>query len=247
MPKSPIKRRDRKYVRPAEIQKKIDTALGLALPELRKSLAIKNRAAAQYLPSECLVYLVRHAQDRDDQAMMNAVLPVLLARCAAILKVKIVEDAYRDVVELRKDILGSFAELLAENDPKKLDFYECKFLLAFRNFRIDHARPEGLWSKRVASIPTSESEGDPASHREPPSKTPESLTVDPDQERSANDIALKKAILGLPEDERTAVIQVHILDRDIEVVAKQCGCDQRTIRNRLARAAKKLMRFKEGI
>jgi RNA polymerase sigma factor (sigma-70 family) len=247
MPKSSIKRKDHKYVRPAEIQKKIDTALGLPMAELEKCLEIKDRSATLYLPSECLLHLVRRAQDRDDQAMMNAVLPVLLARCAAILKVKIVEDAYRDVVELRKDILGSFAELLAENDPNKLDFFECKFLLAFRNFRIDHARPEGLWSTRVMSIPTSESEGEPGRNGKPPSKMPESLTVEPDQERSANDIALKKAILGLPEDERTAVIQVHVLDRDIEVVAKQCGCDQRTIRNRLARAAKKLKRFKEGI
>lgn len=247
MPKSPIKRKDNKYVRPAEIQNKIDTALALSMLELGKCLQIKDRSAAQYLPSECLVHLMRRARDRDDQAMMSAVLPVLLTRCAAILKVKIVEGAYRDVVELRKDILGSFAELLAENDPKKLDFFECKFLLAFRNFRIDRARPERLWSKRVTSLPTSEGGDEPGNDGEPPSRTPPSLTVEPDQERSAADTALKKAILGLPEDERTAVIQVHILDRDIEVVAKQCGCDQRTIRNRLARAAKKLERFKEGI
>jgi DNA-directed RNA polymerase specialized sigma24 family protein len=62
------------------------------------------------------------------------------------------------------------------------------------------------------------------------------------------------AINKLPEDERRAVILVHVMGYEEESIdpakvtaATLCGCRGRTIRNRLTRAAKKLSTFKEEL
>ena len=62
------------------------------------------------------------------------------------------------------------------------------------------------------------------------------------------------AINALPEDERKAVILVHVMGYDEEsddpdkvTAATICGCTGRTIRNRLTRAAKKLSTLKEEL
>jgi DNA-directed RNA polymerase specialized sigma24 family protein len=65
---------------------------------------------------------------------------------------------------------------------------------------------------------------------------------------------LLDAINGLPPDERDAVILVHVFgykeesdDPNEETAATRCNCTARTIRNRLTRAAARLVRFKEAL
>jgi len=234
-----------RYVRPALIEQKIDDAVLLNSKDLKEQLAVTDRSAGGYLPSECLVHLMRLARQRDDQEAMSAILPVLLRRCEAILRIKITESRFREPAEVRRDILGDFSELFAidgsAQDTGRLDFFECRFQKAFATFRLDKAKHERLWAANVTSIAEGEG-GD-----EPFSKLLETLEIAPVQERSAAVMLLKKAILALPDDERNAVLEIHIVGRPEEAVAKKYNCDPRTIRNRLTRAAKKLIGFKEEI
>jgi hypothetical protein len=82
---------------------------------------------AEYLPSECLVHLIREAKRRGDDAARDALLPLPLARCDANLNAK-VDGQIAGAVQLREDILGDFAELLAidgsAEDRHELDFFE---------------------------------------------------------------------------------------------------------------------------
>ena len=93
--------------------------------------------------TECLVHLIRHARRADDSRAYNALLPLLLARCEAILNNKI-DSEMPGAVELREDILGDLAELFAidgtEDDDHKLDFFEIRFNMAFSTFRITRVR-----------------------------------------------------------------------------------------------------------
>jgi len=49
--------------RPPEIEAAIDTALGQDIETIRRRAAIIDETSADYLPTECLVHLIRHTPD----------------------------------------------------------------------------------------------------------------------------------------------------------------------------------------
>ena len=116
------------YRRPVAVEAQVDEAVQLKLPDLRRQLLVTDRNDAAYLRSECLVHLLRHGRRAGDQALMSAVLPVLLSRCEANLLVTVPDGRMPDATSLRQDILDELTELfvldgLGEN-PAELDFYE---------------------------------------------------------------------------------------------------------------------------
>lgn len=94
------------YTRPARVQAQIDEALQLPLPELRGRLWVTDRSAPGDLSHECLVHLIRQGCRSDDQALMSAVLPVLLGRCEANLLVKVPDGGMPEAASLRQEISG---------------------------------------------------------------------------------------------------------------------------------------------
>jgi hypothetical protein len=61
-------------------------------------------------------------------------------------KSKILDSDIPNASEIREEILGEFSLLFAEDgsgsNPDELDFFECRFNLAFRSFWIDPMRRE---------------------------------------------------------------------------------------------------------
>src|SRR5262249_37204681 len=100
------------YTRPPEIEAATDVALAQNLATQRRRALIRDRHDPEYLPSECLVHLIREAERRGDDRARDALLPLLLARCEANLNAK-VDGQIAGAVQLREDILGDFAELFA--------------------------------------------------------------------------------------------------------------------------------------
>jgi hypothetical protein len=249
------------YRRPAPVEAQVDEAVQLKLPDLRRRLLVTDRNDAAYLRSECLVHLLRHGRRAGNQALMSAVLPVLLSRCEANLLVTVPDGRMPDATSLRQDILDELTELfvldgLGEN-PAELDFYECRFNKAFRTLRIDAVRRAARRSKEiidVAALPPSEAEGEPDAYEDAFARVSDAFKVFPTQEWDAFREPFVNAIEALPPDEREAVILVHVLgykeeseDPNEETAATRCNCTGRTIRNRLTRAAGKLARFKEDV
>jgi hypothetical protein len=184
---------------------------------------------------------------------INAVLPVLLKRCEKTLERKIF-NSFSAAAELREDIVGAFAELLASDGAggtDELDFYECRFNFAFRTFWIDHAKREATHSGRFAEVETEEELDEALADTECIKDLSDSLHYDTPEARLRMQ-QLLEAINTLPEKERDAVVLVNIMgykeesmDPDEETAATKCKCTGRTIRNRLASAAAKLARFQE--
>jgi hypothetical protein len=133
------------YTRPPEIEAATDAVLAQDLATQRRRALIRDRHGAEYLPSECLVHLIREAIRRRNDAARDAFFPLLLARCEANLNTK-VDGQIAGAVELRQDILGDFAELFAidgsPDDCHELDFFEVRFNRAFATFRITRVRSE---------------------------------------------------------------------------------------------------------
>lgn len=249
------------YVRPSVVETQLEEASQLSLADLRKRLRITDRNDPYHLRSECLVHLVREGRRSGDQALMSAVLPVLLGRCEANLLVKVPDGGMQDAASVRQEILDDLAELFVADGsgdfPDELDFYECKFNMAFRALRIDGIRRAARRRKRtieVVDLPPLEVKSMPDADEDGFARMSEAFRVLPTQEWDAYREPFVQAIEALPSDEREAVVLVHVLgykeeseDPEEETAAKRCNCTGRTIRNRLTRAAEKLSRFKEDL
>jgi len=249
------------YVRPASVEAQIDEAAQLAPPDLRARLLITARDDAGYLRHECLVHLMRQGRRSGNEALMSAVLPVLLGRCEANLTVTVPDGRMPASSDLRQEILDEFTELFVMDGSgdslDELDFYECRFNKAFRALRIDAVRRNARRRKRtvdVLALPPSEATGEPDAYEDAFARVSDAFKILPTQEWDSFRAPFLDAIEALPPDERDAVILVHVFgykeesnDLGEETAATRCNCTGRTIRNRLTRAAAKLSRFKEDL
>jgi hypothetical protein len=244
------------YKRPAEVETAIDAAIQLDFVALRERAVVWNPDSPDFIPIECLVYIIREAGRRHDEQTMSVLLPLLLARCEARLKKKILDSDVPNAAEIRGEILAEFSVLFAEdgsgNNPDELDFFECRFNLAFRSFRIDFMRRETTRTEQLVELPSENEAPDSLDDEE------RLLRVsDPFQKAATQlpDIFLEQllnAIRVLPPDERKAVVLCCVFgykeesdDPGETTAASLCGATGRTIRNRLNRAAAKLSKFKK--
>lgn len=241
------------YTRSHAVEANIDDALSQDLSTLRRRLLVTDKAAADHLPSESLVHLVREAHRSNDDKRRDAILPVLLGRCEAILKAKI-SDQLPNAESLREQVLSDLCELFladgTDDHLDELDFYECRFNSAFRTLRLDVLRRELGILNRAADLP--DDAGEPNAYEDAFAQVSEAFRTPATQQSTLFLEDLWDAINALPPDERRAVILVHVIGYDEEAddptkvtAATLCHCTGRTIRNRLSRAAKKLARFKE--
>ncbi len=248
------------YQRPAEIEAHIEAVSGLSLEALKARLSITKRTSADYLPSECLVHLIRLSMRDNDRARTNAVIAVLFNRCEAILKVKVPDGEFDNAAWIREEVLGQFSDLFALDgsapDADDLDFYECRFHSAFKALRVDIIRAEQKRLERFETMPAEPEEDDAEADGDPVlrSKIAKAFQTQPTQHDAVVLDDLYAAIRALPAEEARAVMLVHVMglkeesnDSEEETAATICGCTGRTIRNRLASAAKKLKHLKEDL
>lgn len=240
-----------RYTRPPNIETLINEALTQDLNTLRQRAELGYRLPG-YLPSEILVHLIREAGRRGDHPMMNALLPFLLKRCKDILSSKITKDHFFNADDLSEEVLGEFSELFAVDigdDNMELDFFECRFNRAFETFRIDFIRRETNRLRKLVSLPDLSDDDEPAAYDEVFSRVSEAFRSPATQEDT---VFWKNLLKALPPEERKAVVLCHVMGYEVEsedpqkaTAATRCGVTGRTIRNRLNRAAAKLLQFKE--
>jgi hypothetical protein len=243
------------YARPPEIETAIDSALQQDIATLQRRSQCSRRDSPAFMPLECLVYIIREARRRRDEATMSLLLPSLLARCEAMLISKI-SDSRPNGAEIRGEILGEFSVLFAEDgsgeNPDELDFFECRFNRAFRFFRISFLRrPSTRAMLLEASLHDNEGEDSPVDE-ESIARNFSEFQQPATQLSGVFRDELLNAIKSLPPDERRAVVLCHMLGYKAEsedpsetTAATLCRVTGRTIRNRLERAAKKLSQFSD--
>ena len=234
------------YKRPPDVESAICVALEQDLPALLMRVAIRGIHDTDFMPTECLLHLVRTALRNNDEKMRDALVPHLFARCHANLCAKLPKAP-----DLREEVSGLFAELLAEDGApgglKELDFFEVRFNAAFAALRTDAVRKYELRSAREKVLsPLAEGEATDSEIDEAQiSQSRAEVLLGPSGRLLRGE--LQEQLCTLSEGERRAIVlhylygfEVESIDKSKDTVATLCKATGRTIRNRLANGITKL-------
>ena len=238
------------YVRPASVEALLDPALQQTPETISDRAYIREKTDPNFLPTECLLHLIRHAFRIGNTRLRDVTLLLLLKRCERILKNKIPDDQ-PNAEELREAVLGKFTELLARdaNDPNQtiLDYFEVRFNDAFRKLRFHFLRSEKYTRTSLPLFP--DAEGQAEIDPEGVCRLLKSTGQDPSPEDFVIRKQLCDAVQTLPPDETKAIIlhffygyKIESTDPTATTVATLCGVSGRTIGTRLKSAIEKLKR-----
>ena len=117
---------------------------------------IRDPDAADYVPSECVLYFIRNRSPETSDTCFERLYKILLERILRVLpRAESGPDSLSLAPErIRDEVLGGFNELLAEdlrsyND--KLDYYEIGFADAIAKRRIDASKR--IWAEENRKVP----------------------------------------------------------------------------------------------
>ena len=248
-----------KYRRRPVVNLQLEATKSLSMNELNARLSVALSSDSDFLRTETVVCLMRRAYREGSKRKGDLLLTALLNRCMKILRNNVSEKRYPDVETICEDILGDFAELVATdvsgNSSHLLDFYECTFNLKFKYFRIDCLRSLDEDVDNTMPLPKPQKVVSSDANDEIFEKISTTFQVPANQPGRLVLKRLLEAIDDLPPDQREAVVLVHVLgyqkgsstDPNKITAATRCNCDERTIHNRLKRAAAALVSFKEEL
>ncbi len=243
--------------RPPEIEQSINVALAMPREELLERASINDRGHPGYLPSECLLHLLRRTKFDNDDRLFRKLFDLLRGRVLRALPraegrsgSQATED--RLAKDVRDEVLFRFNELLCldrDGGDDRLDFFEVRFEQAISRLRITAKRK--AFRMEAASAPLGDEESsEPSAEVEEAAalfRPPEDEILAP---RYRKMLAL--AIDSLPTDERKVITmmlaEIPIVSEDPEKLSmvKILGCSAKTVWNRRDRAIKKLTAMLTG-
>ncbi|HCT2470270.1 DNA-damage-inducible protein D [Klebsiella pneumoniae] len=238
------------YRRRAEIERVLNE-LDCLMPD---QLVDRLTSTHNTIPFEIFIYYLRHSEIGLAAKHLEPIFTTFYSRLEAALRMA-VSDAWLDhAVAIREEITERVVEMIAKDrnsQGDKMYYWETNFNHALDSMITDVLRKLG---------PARET--DPLINSEPLERKCEGRhEVSPEVDIAASDfinpnpsklddaafrLCLAAAINGLPEDERRAVglllqgMQIESQDPDVMTIAKALECTDRTVRNRLSRAYKKL-------
>jgi len=234
------------YQRPAKVETQIASLEGIASDRLTERVKIRSVDNPEHILTETLIYLTRRALKQKEQKLGRLLLSELTERCFRILRNKVKAGAYADRDTICEEIIGEFVVLFAKDcagQKTPLDYYECRFNLAFSALRIDNLRAENTRKENIVAMPTTKFSRPDDAASDVSEIVVEALRTPPTQETEFILSRLSDAVNTLPTDQRNAFVLVRLLGYKIhsknpdEVTATtRCQCDERTVRNRLKRA-----------
>lgn len=134
------------YIRPSEIMAKLEVLVLLPRHEIAIRCSVLNRDDARYVPSECLVYLVREHRSRPTDEYSEVFYKTLLERfLKGILKPGSEFAATESLVEsnIKDEALSKFLLLLGQDRNEyqtRLDYFEIRFNKCVAGIRNDAKR-----------------------------------------------------------------------------------------------------------
>jgi hypothetical protein len=240
---------DSLYKRPPEIEAKLEQLEGVEPVNRIQLFEPSSRKHPDYISSEVLVYFLRRAWTAAKIEEFESIFKILMKRVDISLQSAIKDGCMERARDIREEILGRFAELIAKDcqgQSNRLDFYEIRFDKAFVSFRVSALRQIGPMADMTVSLSSDESDN--------PELTPEVeaaaanfLSGDPSKlDDPAFRFSLMAAIDKLLDDQKQVIglllqdFPIDSKDPNTMTIARILGCTERTVRNRRDRALKTL-------
>ncbi|MBN9407273.1 MAG: sigma-70 family RNA polymerase sigma factor [Burkholderiales bacterium] len=254
----PLKSKDKHglpFTRPPEIEVCLARLESIDATARLQAFAVVSRKSSGYVPSEALTHFLRRAHATGAKDEFKQIFGQLMKRVGQSLFATVSDARMAGAQGIREEIMGRFAERIAKDCNGRfamLDFFEVRFDLAFARFRKSVLRQIGPSSVLTEPLSTDREEGQEIS-REVEEAAADFLGGDPQKiDDPAFRLELDAAIDALPDDQRRVVgllrqgFLTHSEDPNIMTISKMLNCDQRTVRNRKARAYKTLKAALEG-
>ncbi len=244
-----LKRKDKDgkpYERPPEIEACIERldALGeVGRLDLFDSASKKH---PPYVPTEAVLHYLRRAWIDGDKRQFEKIFHILLKRIDQSLHSAIPDTRMDCAADVRDEIRSSFVLLLTRDCNSQqdlLDFYEIRFDKAMAALRTTVLRKIGPAGK-IKAVPLGSQDGEgPEISPEVEAALEDFLSGDPQLiDDPAFRLKLFTAIDQLPQDQKRVIglflqgIPIYAKDSDVMTIARILDCDERTVRNRKARA-----------
>jgi hypothetical protein len=224
------------YVRPSNITSQLAAILLLDRPEILARCAIRDRKDPSYLPSECLLYLIRSNRGNEPDTYFETLYKNLVERVIRTLPSE--EETDLTQRDIRHESFEDFVELLARDRleyVERLDFFEIRFDKSLVSLRTDVKRRAYTDKKHYRQIEVDEKTG----------------RYEEDVERAARDfnpfeskkiddpnyrLSLDKAIDSLPTLQKAIVIMmktgipIESQDPETMTISKALQKSEKTIR-----------------
>lgn len=204
-----------RYIRPKDIVAKLEELTLLPRHEIAARCAVLEREDPKYVPSECLVYLVREHRSRPTDECSEVLYKTLLERLhKRILKPGLEFAETERLVEgnIRDEVVSKFFELLGKDRnveyQARLDFFEVRFDKCVAGLRNDAKRKLYPQANLHQPMEFEEDSGEASVEFERAARGyspfgPEELT-DPDYSSR-----LDQAIDNLPSIQKTIVVMLR--------------------------------------
>jgi hypothetical protein len=122
-----------------DMERRIGEILALPEDEIIRRAEISDLESPDYLPSECLVYLIRLKRSAPARTLVEELTPALVKRCIAATRNHVVGFSRDDVQEIIDEIKGRLIERIIERS-NRWDYLEVNFAHALKCLRIDVCR-----------------------------------------------------------------------------------------------------------
>lgn len=245
------------YIRPPEIEAAIGRLLETGREEVIAACAVTDRRRNDYVPTECIVHLLRLAGRDNDQAYLTRLFSLFMKRVARAFPVperhlpgsnsrglSATELAVRDFAV---DRLTEMLCLDRQGYDERLDIYEATFDAALRTLRATARRSVGRHGNPLR--PLSE---DPEATEPSPDVEEALLRHVPGTEEKFERRDYRRKLLAaihlLPQEDRRLVmllardIPIDSKDPAVTTVSRLLGCGEQTVRNRRDRIYRDLRR-----
>jgi hypothetical protein len=130
------------YTRPDEIEARLEHLEKLPVSEQVRQCEIESEDETDFVPPECVVYLMRNRRDVDrDDDTAKTLYQILFRRLLGQLPRTEQEDYPKQLataVAVREQVVGRFAELMTkdrESYEEQLDLYEARFAFSVARLR----------------------------------------------------------------------------------------------------------------
>lgn len=248
-----LKRKDKDgkpYERPPEIEACIERLDALDSEARLARFDGASKKHPQYVPTEAVLHFLRRAWADGDQGQFQKTFRILLKRVNQSLHSAISDKRMEGAADIRDEICSRFVVLLTRDcntHPGLLDFYEIRFDKAMVALRTSALRRIGPATRKIKTVPLGSHDDGPEISPEVEAALEEFLSGDPQKiDDPAFRLVLYDAIDHLPKDQKQVIglflqgIPIDSKDPDVMTIARMLKCDERTVRNRKARACKAL-------